>query len=83
MSEEQIASINTAIANSTEADTDLAYAKDYIDTLQSYVDILTTNLELNSDDSITVAVDNYIAPLAENNTNLAVYLTAMLTTAGR
>ena len=81
ISEEQMASIRTAIANSTEADTDLAYAKDYIDTLQTYVNILNMNLELNMDDAVAVAVDNYIAPLAEENTNAAVYLTAMLTSA--
>jgi filamentous hemagglutinin family protein len=83
LSEEQIASLRTSINNSTEAEADLAYAKDYIDTLQRYVNILDTNLEMSQADSLTVAVDNYIAPLAQENANLAVFLTAMMTTPER
>ena len=79
ISEEQMASITTALAGNAQANTDLAYAKEYISNLQNYVDILNRNLELNMDDSVMVAVDNYIAPLAQENTNMAVYLTAMLT----
>ncbi len=80
VSEEQMASITTALAGDTEANSDLAYAKEYISTLQNYINIINVNLKLSRDDSITVAVDNYIAPLAEKNSNLAVYLTATLTT---
>ncbi len=81
-SEEQMASIADAIANNTEAGNAYALAGEYIDALVAYVGVLE-DLGYSSEDSITVASDKYIAPLAEgDNVGLAAYVSARLTSLG-
>ncbi len=81
-SEEQMASIADAIANNTESDNAYALAGEYIDALVAYVGILE-DLGYSSEDSITVASDKYVAPLAEgDNVGLAAYVAARLTALG-
>ena len=81
-SEEQMASIANAIASNTDDDSQYALAEEYTDALVAYATLLQ-DLGYTPEDSIIVAVDNYLAPLAEGeNANIAVYLTAMLTSMG-
>ena len=70
------------IANNTEAGTAYALAGEYLDALVAYVGILNSDLDYSAEDSITVATDKYIAPLAEENVNLATYVTARLLESG-
>ena len=81
-SEEQMASIADAIANNAEAGNAYALAGEYIDALVAYVGILE-DLGYSTEDSITVASDKYIAPLAEGgDVGIAAYVAARLTALG-
>ncbi|MFC1780747.1 Ig-like domain-containing protein, partial [Planctomycetota bacterium] len=81
-SEEQMASIASAISNNTEAGTAYALAGEYLDALVAYVGILNSDLDYSVEDSITLATDKYVAPLADENVNLATYVAVRLLESG-
>ncbi len=81
--EEQMASIADAIANDIEGNVQYAAAREYIDALAAYVGILNTQMGISTVDSMQIATDNYVAPLAESeNVGVAAYVAARLTALG-
>jgi len=83
LSEEQDASITAAIANNTESDSHYAAAAAYLDSLAEYVGILNSEMNFNGVESIMLAADRYIAPLAGGeNAALTGFLAARLTSLG-
>ena len=78
ISDEQMASVTSAIASNTDSDSQYALAEEYIDSLVAYVGTLQ-DLGFSPEDAINVATDKYIAPLAEDNAGVATYMSARLT----
>jgi hypothetical protein len=83
LSEEQDASITAAIADNSEAGGHYAVASAYLDSLAEYVGILNSEMNFTGIDSVTLAADRYVAPLASGeNAALAGFLAARLTALG-
>jgi hypothetical protein len=83
LSEEQDAFITAAIANNTDAGSHYAVASAYLDSLAEYVGILNSEMNFSGIDSVTLAADRYVAPLATgDNPALAGFLAARLTALG-
>jgi len=81
LTEEQEAMITVAIADGAENNAEYALAKEYLDALADYVAILNNGINLSAADSTEFVLNKYIEPLIENeNTNLAPFLAAKLTT---
>jgi len=81
--EEQMASIADAIANDIEGNVQYAAAREYLDALAAYIGILNTEMGFSTVDSMQLATDNYVAPLAEgDNVGVAAYVAARLTALG-
>ncbi|MFH1719055.1 MAG: Ig-like domain-containing protein [Planctomycetota bacterium] len=81
--EEQMASIADAMANDIEGNIQYAAARDYLDALAAYVGILNMEIGFSTADSMQLATDNYVAPLAEGeNVGVAAYVAARLTALG-
>ena len=54
-----------------------------MDALVVYVGILSTDLKFSTEESVMFAVDNYVVPLAENQSaGLATYVAARLAALG-
>jgi VCBS repeat-containing protein len=81
--EEQMASIADAMARSTVTDSQYALANQYLDALAVYVGILNNEMNFTPVDSVVLAADKYVAPLAENETaGLTAYIAARLAELG-
>lgn len=81
LSEEMDASITAAIASHSEDNSHYAMAGAYLDSLAEYVAILNSEMNFSAADSITLAADRYVAPIANGeNAALAGFLSARLTT---
>lgn len=81
-SEEENASITAAIANNNDPGNHYAMAGEYLDSLAAYVGALNSEMNFSMADSMTFAVDRYIAPLVERdvgNVGVATFLAARLT----
>ncbi len=80
-SEEQDASIIAAITSNSDAGSHYAMAGEYLDSLAMYVGALSSEMNFSTIDSVMLAADRYIAPLAEtesDNVGLAAFLAARL-----
>ncbi len=81
--EEQMASIADAIANDIGGNRQYAAAGEYLDALEKYVGILTSDMGFSTDESIQLATDNYVRKLAEGeNIGVAAYVAARLAALG-
>ncbi len=81
--EEQMASIADAISRSTVTDSQYALASQYLDALAEYVGILSSEMNFSPTESIVLAADKYVAPLAESETTgLTAYIAARLAELG-
>ena len=81
--DEQMASVADVIARNSQAYNHYATAGEYMDALVVYVGILRTDLNFSAEESVMFAVDNYVVPLAENQSaGLAVYVAARLAALG-
>jgi hypothetical protein len=81
--DEQMASVADVIARNSQAYNHYATAGEYMDALVVYVGILSTDLNFSAEESVMFAVDNYVVPLAENQSaGLAVYIAARLAAMG-
>ena len=80
---EQMASVADAIQRNSQAYNHYATAGEYLDALVVYVGILSNDMNLSADEAVMFAVDNYVAPLAENQSaGLAAYVAARLVDLG-
>lgn len=81
--EEQMTSIASAIAMNVGADNQYAVAGQYLDALAKYVGILTNQMGFSTAESIQLATDKYVGPLAEGqNAGVAAFVTARLAALG-
>jgi len=81
--EEQMASIASAIAMNVGADNQYAVAGQYLDALAKYVGILNNQMGFSTAESIQLATDKYVGPLAEGqNAGVAAYVAARLAALG-
>ena len=77
--EEQMASIATAIARNAGAENHYAAAGEYLDALAEYVGILNSEMGFAAEESVRLATDKYIGRLAESgNAGVAAYVAARL-----
>ena len=77
--DEQMASVADAIQRNSQAYNNYTTAGEYVDALVVYVGILSTDLNFSPEEAVMFAVDNYVAPLAENQSvGLAAYIAARL-----
>jgi hypothetical protein len=78
--EEQMASIADAIANNIDAESIYATAGEYLDALADYVDILSSEMGLTTEEAIELVTAKYVEPLAEGDENvgLVAYVAAIL-----
>jgi VCBS repeat-containing protein len=77
--EEQMASIATAIARNAGAENHYAAAGEYLDALAEYVGILNSEMGFSAEESVRLATDKYIGRLAgSGNTGVAAYVGARL-----
>lgn len=82
-SEEQMALIADAIARNAETDTQFAAAGEYLDALADYVGILNGEMNLSTEESVAIAVNNYIVSMNEvDNVGLATYIASRLAAFG-
>jgi len=80
LSEEMDASITAAIVSNDGGDSRYAKAGAYLDSLAEYVAILNSEMNFTLADSMMLAADRYVAPIAEgDNAALAGFLAARLT----
>ena len=80
---EQMASVADAIQRNSKAYNHYASAGEYLDALVLYVGILNNDLKFSAEESVMFAVDNYVVPLAENQSaGLAAYVAARLAVLG-
>jgi hypothetical protein len=83
ISPEQMASIATAIEGNTDPGSRYATAGKYLDALALYVGTLNNDLNFSREESITLAADHYVAPLAQNgNVGVAEFVAARLVALG-
>ena len=81
--DEQMAFVADAIQRNSQAYNNYATAGEYLDALVVYVGILSNDLNFSAEESVMFAVDNYVAPLAENQSvGLAAYVAARLAALG-
>jgi len=81
--DEQMASVADAIQRNSKAYNHYATAGEYMDALVAYVGILSNDMNLSPEESVMFAVDNYVAPLAENQSaGLAAYIASRLADLG-
>jgi hypothetical protein len=81
--EEQMTSIASAIAMNVGADNQYAVAGQYLDALARYVGVLTDQMGFSTAESIQLATDKYVGPLAEGqNAGVAAYVAARLAALG-
>ena len=81
--EEQMASIASAIALNVGADNQYAVAGKYLDALAKYVGILSNQMGFSTAESIQLATDKYVGPLAEGqNAGVAAFVAARLAALG-
>jgi hypothetical protein len=77
--EEQMASIADAIANSLDAESVYATAGEYLDALADYVGIVSSEMGLTTEEAIELVTNKYVGPLAEGeDVALAAYVAAIL-----
>jgi hypothetical protein len=80
---EQMASVADAIQRNSKALNYYATAGEYLDALVAYVGILSNDMSFSPEEAVMFAVDNYVAPLAENQgAGLAAYVAARLSALG-
>ena len=80
---EEMSSVADAISRNSQAYNHYATAGEYLDALVVYVGILNNDLNFSAEESVMFAVDNYVAPLAENQSaGLAAYVAARLAVLG-
>jgi len=80
---EEMSSVADAISRNSQAYNHYATAGEYLDALVVYVGILNNDLNFSAEESVMFAVDNYVAPLAENQSaGLAAYVAARLAALG-
>ena len=80
---EQMASVADAIQRNSKALNYYATAGEYLDALVAYVGILSNDMSFSPEEAVMFAVDNYVAPLAENQSaGLAAYVAARLANLG-
>jgi filamentous hemagglutinin family protein len=81
---EQMASVADAIQRNSQAYNHYAAAGEYLDALVAYVGILSNDMKFSPEEAVMFAVDNYVAPLADENQNagLAVFIAARLASLG-
>ena len=83
LTSEQMASVADAIQRNSQAYNHYATAGEYLDALVVYVGILSNDMNLSAEESVMFAVDNYVVPLAENQSaGLATYVAARLAALG-
>jgi hypothetical protein len=83
VSPEQMTSIATAIADNTDPGSRYATAGKYLDALAAYVGTLNNDLNFSRAESITLAADRYVAPLAQGtNAGVAEFVAARLAALG-
>ena len=81
--DEQMASVADAIQRNSQAYNNYATAGEYLDALVAYVGILSNDLNFSAEESVMFAVDNYVVPLAENQSvGLAAYIASRLADLG-
>jgi hypothetical protein len=81
--EEQMTSIANAIALNVGGENQYAAAGEYLDALAKYVGILNSEMGFSAEQSIQLATDKYVGPLAEGqNVGVAAYVTARLAALG-
>jgi len=79
ISEEQIAMIAAALASHTDEGTHYAAAGRWLDALAEYVSILKDEMGWSADDSVTLVMDKYGAPIKESDdASLIAYVEARL-----
>ncbi|MEA3224957.1 MAG: hypothetical protein U9Q07_03335, partial [Planctomycetota bacterium] len=71
LSEEQDASIIAAITNNSDAGSHYAMAGEYLDSIAAYVGTLNSEMNFSIDDSVMLAADRYVAPLADKQNDNA------------
>jgi filamentous hemagglutinin family protein len=77
--EEQMASIATAIARNAGTENHYAVAGEYLDALAEYVGILTSEMGFSGEESVQLVTDKYVGRLAESaNAGVAAYVAARL-----
>jgi filamentous hemagglutinin family protein len=80
---EQMTSIASAIANNTDPASQYATAGKYLDALAAYVGALNNGMNFSTQESITLTVDRYVAPLADGgNAGVAAFVAARLAAMG-
>ena len=80
---EEMSSVADAISRNSQAYNHYAVAGEYLDALVVYVGILSNDLNLSPEEAVMFAVDNYVAPLAENQSaGVAAYVAARLAALG-
>ncbi len=80
LSEEMDASITAVIMSNSQGDSRYAKAGAYLDSLAEYVAILNSEMNFSAAESMMLAADRYVAPIAEgDNPALAGFLAARLT----
>jgi hypothetical protein len=76
-------SIANAIALNVGGENQYAAAGEYLDALAKYVGILNSEMGFSAEQSIQLATDKYVGPLAEGqNVGVAAYVTARLAALG-
>ena len=81
--EEQMTSIANAIALNVGGDNQYAAAGEYLDALAKYVGILNSEMGFSAEQSIQLATDKYVGPLADGqNVGVAAYVAARLAALG-